>query len=311
MKSLITLLLGLFVLVSCDVPEKITITEAPTAMTSVSSIEPGNERCPHGGTLVSTGIDDNGNGVLDDEEVDSSEAICHGTPGEDGEDGQDGEQGNPGEQGDPGEQGPSSNDEPEPVYIPVGDLPQYLPSGDKCLEIANLDEFISINTGFQNANLEEPLSVEQSLSMHYCLTANIYGGHTPKHVSYPPEVTPIGDCGEDGICLDDEETVVDETVDNRPFTGIFDGQGYDLRGFSIGGDALFGLIDGVVKNIDYSDNSFFSYVYLVYFLNEGGLVENVSRNGYFGIIHTSYGTVNRVAANQYSKIVREDQPKVH
>jgi hypothetical protein len=37
--------------------------------------EPG-ENCPAGGTQISSGLDDNGNGVLEDEEIDSSQFIC-------------------------------------------------------------------------------------------------------------------------------------------------------------------------------------------------------------------------------------------
>ena len=41
-------------------------------------IAPGDEGCPYGGTLVQTGVDSNGNGVLDDSEVNSEQALCNG-----------------------------------------------------------------------------------------------------------------------------------------------------------------------------------------------------------------------------------------
>jgi len=37
--------------------------------------------CPTGGVLIETGIDENGNGVLDPEEVDKAEKVCNGTSG--------------------------------------------------------------------------------------------------------------------------------------------------------------------------------------------------------------------------------------
>lgn len=49
--------------------------------------------CPTGGIQVETGIDENGNGFLDDEEVDKTEKVCNGSigpPGADGAGGADG-----------------------------------------------------------------------------------------------------------------------------------------------------------------------------------------------------------------------------
>lgn len=42
--------------------------------------------CPNGGITVNSGIDENGNGVLDSSEVDQSQEVCNGTNGTDGED---------------------------------------------------------------------------------------------------------------------------------------------------------------------------------------------------------------------------------
>ena len=55
--------------------------------------------CLYGGVLVETGIDENRNGTLDDDEVDASEAVCNGAPGDDGSDGQDGQDGATGSDG--------------------------------------------------------------------------------------------------------------------------------------------------------------------------------------------------------------------
>ena len=51
---------------------------APSAAAKTSPIASGDIDCPNGGLLVETGIDDNRNGVLDVEEVDSSEKLCNG-----------------------------------------------------------------------------------------------------------------------------------------------------------------------------------------------------------------------------------------
>jgi predicted outer membrane repeat protein len=52
----------------------------------VTPVAPGAS-CAFGGFLVETGVDDNLNGTLDPDEVDSSNFICNGEPGADGEDG--------------------------------------------------------------------------------------------------------------------------------------------------------------------------------------------------------------------------------
>lgn len=52
--------------------------------------EPAGAHCPAGGVLVQSGLDTNGNGVLDDPEVQANEYVCHGTNGTDGTDGTDG-----------------------------------------------------------------------------------------------------------------------------------------------------------------------------------------------------------------------------
>lgn len=55
--------------------------------------EPAGERCPEGGTVLEAGLDDNGDGVLQDEEVDTSTVVCSGSTGEDGTAGSDGSEG--------------------------------------------------------------------------------------------------------------------------------------------------------------------------------------------------------------------------
>ena len=50
----------------------------PSVAAKTSAIPPGDADCPAGGTLVETGIDEDGNGVLDANEVDASEKVCNG-----------------------------------------------------------------------------------------------------------------------------------------------------------------------------------------------------------------------------------------
>ena len=56
-------------------------------------ISSGDPDCPEGGILVETGIDENGNGVLDPDEVDDTHKVCNGATGERGVPGQQGPRG--------------------------------------------------------------------------------------------------------------------------------------------------------------------------------------------------------------------------
>ena len=66
--------------------------------------------CPNGGIILEFGIDVNGNGTLDDVEVDGKHIVCHGSDGQDGEDGQDGQDGEDGQDGQDGEDGQDGQD---------------------------------------------------------------------------------------------------------------------------------------------------------------------------------------------------------
>lgn len=48
------------------------------------------DQCPNGGITIETGIDENGNGILDTEEIDETQIVCSGKDGADGADGADG-----------------------------------------------------------------------------------------------------------------------------------------------------------------------------------------------------------------------------
>ncbi len=60
-----------------------------------------NQNCPNGGVLIHFGFDQNENGLLDNEEIDSSQdaTICHGTNGQNGSDGSNGSNGQNGTNG--------------------------------------------------------------------------------------------------------------------------------------------------------------------------------------------------------------------
>lgn len=56
-------------------------------------LQDGSAQCANGGTLVVSGLDDNGNGILEPGEVDARRAICNGSDGQDGVNGHDGNHG--------------------------------------------------------------------------------------------------------------------------------------------------------------------------------------------------------------------------
>jgi len=49
-----------------------------------------NDACPNGGITVNSGIDENGNGVLDENEIDNTQDVCNGVDGQDGQNGENG-----------------------------------------------------------------------------------------------------------------------------------------------------------------------------------------------------------------------------
>ena len=59
-----------------------TNTLAPSSAAKTSVLAIGSEECSNGGVKIQTGIDENMNGVLDDNEVDNTAYVCNGTPGE-------------------------------------------------------------------------------------------------------------------------------------------------------------------------------------------------------------------------------------
>ena len=72
-----------------DVPP---VTGDKATVASATPIAPG-AICANGGIQVDTGIDENGNGLLDSDEIDNTQYVCNGEDGNDGQDGSDGEDG--------------------------------------------------------------------------------------------------------------------------------------------------------------------------------------------------------------------------
>ena len=54
------------------------VQQAVSTAASIDPLPAGDADCPQGGVLVKTGIDENGNGLLDDSEVDAEQKVCHG-----------------------------------------------------------------------------------------------------------------------------------------------------------------------------------------------------------------------------------------
>ncbi len=53
----------------------------PSVASKTAAIDVGDADCPQGGILVHTGIDEDLNGLLDDDEIDSTSKVCHGETG--------------------------------------------------------------------------------------------------------------------------------------------------------------------------------------------------------------------------------------
>ena len=78
--------------------------DAPSTVASIIG-EALEADCPSGGVVLGYGIDSNGNGSLDEDEVNGTEIICHGAPGEPGQTGPQGEEGANGAPGIDGDDG--------------------------------------------------------------------------------------------------------------------------------------------------------------------------------------------------------------
>jgi DNA-binding beta-propeller fold protein YncE len=124
---------GLLVLVAgCGSDDDDGSPAAPATLLGFEG-EPAGDNCESGGTRVNAGPDDNRNGTLESEEVESTTYVCNGEPGpqgEDGEPGDEGPKGDPGDEGpkgDPGDEGPKGDPGDEG---PKGDPGDEGPKGD-------------------------------------------------------------------------------------------------------------------------------------------------------------------------------------
>ncbi|MCP4755787.1 MAG: hypothetical protein GY866_33400 [Proteobacteria bacterium] len=121
-KLLVSMLIVLLIaFIGCktteEEPEENVFTNNKSSAASTYSLAVGDANCPNGGVAIETGIDENGNGVLDDDEVDETQYVCNGVSGQNGADGQDGADG----QGDSGTNSlVSISDEPAGVNCTVG-----------------------------------------------------------------------------------------------------------------------------------------------------------------------------------------------
>ena len=183
--------------------------------------------------------------------------------------------------------------------------------------VDTLAELQSIATGFQNEALTAPLELEASFAVHYVLTANIDASPTAA-ADYNSDVDtgygflPIGNCGADGICFsdgDDSDATGDESADDKPFTGSFDGAGYTISGLHIDrggtrGVGLFGFIgsDAVLHNIALVGGTVSGgdYVGGVVGINNGGTIQF----GYATGTVTGNWRVGGLAGRNYQGTIR-------
>ncbi|MCP4754688.1 MAG: hypothetical protein GY866_27725 [Proteobacteria bacterium] len=92
--SVLFMLVGFLGIVGCAAPSD-DDEKTPSASTTISqpstvirpSIVYSGAVCANGGITIESGIDDNGNGLLDTAEVDNTQTVCHGEDGSDGDDG--------------------------------------------------------------------------------------------------------------------------------------------------------------------------------------------------------------------------------
>ncbi len=95
----------------------------PGILISTSDVAPGAD-CTYGGVKIESGIDDDGDGILDADEVDNTDYACNGADGADGSNGTNGSNGTDGANGADGADGANGSD----ALIDV----TAEPAGDNC-----------------------------------------------------------------------------------------------------------------------------------------------------------------------------------
>ena len=76
----VVLVLGMMIVAGCSSNSSTTPAAAGANSVAVSkaTLPVGDSNCPTGGVSVSSGIDTNGNGVLDASEVSNTQYVCNG-----------------------------------------------------------------------------------------------------------------------------------------------------------------------------------------------------------------------------------------
>ena len=215
--------------------------------------EDNQHGCPYGGVLVQTGIDDNRNGTLDDDEVDASEAVCNGAPGDDGSDGQDGAPGSDGltsllERTDiaPGEQCPHGG-----VLVRSG----IDDNRDGVLDELEVDESEAVCNGAPGdsvlyAESEQPLAFRSEVCPlggtegHFGVDTNGDGTLDAAEI----DITLPADCyTEVGLVLEDEVTTDRWSARIGHNSVVFDGKLWVIGGSDSGGfrNDVWSSSDGV------------------------------------------------------------------
>lgn len=151
-------------------------TDGAEAFAFVSTEEPGSN-CPAGGQMIQTGVDTNGNGSGDAEELETS-FVCNGvagTPGAQGPQGPAGPAGGPqgpkGETGDVGPQGPQG---------PAGTLAAYNHDGDPIVG-THMVSGVALSVGSTGVTIELSGAAEFTSPNSYVCT--VAAGASPGDVS--------------------------------------------------------------------------------------------------------------------------------
>ena len=162
----------------------------------------GDLDCPNGGILVATGIDDNGDSVLSNSEIDNTEKVCNGLDGAIGPQGLVGSTGLQGAQGIQGIQGIQGPAGPQGSPGPQGPAgPQGLPGLDadeaRILAIEADIETLQANSGDpeyvvvdrNNDVIGDVVMIADSTNAYFLL--DVFGDQVPARLSKSPSVNEI------------------------------------------------------------------------------------------------------------------------
>ena len=97
-----------------------TTLQSPSSQLNIEHLDSGNLACPNGGIMLHSGIDSDENGELDQNEIISSETVCDGLVGSNGDNGQAGDDGSQGEAGVQGAPALIEHLQPSPAVCPSG-----------------------------------------------------------------------------------------------------------------------------------------------------------------------------------------------